>query len=75
MANAETADRHISLDFFAQRSEAADALLDANMLPVVDSNARRIIAAILEFRETIQQELRCLAISNITDNSTHKNTS
>ena len=71
MADAHRALRHVILDFVAQRREAADTLLDANLAAVIDSDAGRIVATVLELREALEQEIRCLLVTDITYNTTH----
>ena len=75
MTDAEAAHGHIPLDLVAQCGKSADTLLHADVLSIIDGDTCRVIAAILELRQTVEQELRRLTISNITNNSTHKNTS
>ena len=71
MADTHGSLRHIVLDLVAQRRKAADTLLDANMIAVIDRNASRIIATVLEFREALEQEVRSLLVTDITYNTTH----
>ena len=75
MTDAEAAHGHISLDLVTQCGKSADTLLHANVLAIVNGDARRVIAAILELRQTVEQKLRRLTIPHITNDSTHKNTS
>ena len=71
MADTHGSLRHIVLDLVAQRRKAADTLLDANVIAVIDRNASRIIAAVLELRKTLEQEIRSLLVTDITYNTTH----
>ena len=75
MADADRALRHVVFDLLPQRRETAHALLHADILAVIDGDARRVIAAVLELREPLEQELRRLALSDIAHDSTHKDTS
>ena len=75
MTDAERADRDAPLDLLAQRRETPHALLNADLTVLIDRNPRRIIAAIFQFGQPVQKKLRRLTISDIPDNSTHKNTS
>ena len=71
MADTNRALRHVILDLVAQRREAADALLDADAIAVIDSDAGRIVAAVLKLRESLEQEVRSLLVTDITYNTTH----
>ena len=75
MTDAEAAHGHISLDLVAQCGKSADTLLHADVLSIIDGDTCRVIAAILELRQTVEQKLRRLTIPHITNDSTHKNTS
>ena len=75
MTDAEAAHGHIPLDLIAQCRKATDTLFDADVLTVIDGNPGRVIATILKLRESVKQELCRLTIPNITNDSTHKNTS
>ena len=75
MSDAEAALWHISLDLIAQRGKTSHALLHANLAVAIDGDARRVVATVFQLRQTIQQELCRLTIPDITNNSTHKNTS
>ena len=71
MADTDRALRHIFLDLVAQCRKAADALLDADVIAVINGDAGRIVAAVLELREALEQEVRCLLVTDITNNTTH----
>ena len=71
MADTNRALRHVILDLVAQRREAADALLDADAIAVIDSDAGRIVAAVLKLRESLEQKVRSLLVTDITYNTTH----
>ena len=55
-----------------QNSETAFGFYDLNgILPITDRHSGRIISAILQLGQTVQQNRRCLFTSCISNNSTH----
>jgi hypothetical protein len=71
MADAARADEILLRERFLKIDQFADTPPDLNLFPLVNGNARRVVAAILELLQPIQQNRHGFFIPDVPDNSTH----
>ena len=72
MPNADMTCRLISFDDSLEFGKTTHAFFHADLLLVQDGDARRIIAAILELRQPLDEKRRRLTLADITNDSTHR---
>ena len=63
--------RKIILEFILQRVESAHSLFNKNIFAAIDRNTRRVVAAILQFRQTLNQKICCPLVADISNNPAH----
>ncbi len=74
MANAIVAIERIQPNSFLEIPQLALSPPQAQIMLVInDSDPRRIVSAILQLPQTVNDQRHNLFISNVSDNSTHKN--
>ena len=61
----------LTLHFFLQIFQSALGLRHSDFSVLKDSNAGRVIAAVFQFSQTVQQDLRTVPFAHISNNSTH----
>ena len=72
VTDAYIAHRHIACQFLSQCIQTAYTFFYTDAVVFINSNAGRIITAILQLAHTVKQKGSCFVITDITYNSAHK---
>ena len=75
VADAERARRHDSVELLLQHGELAGRLHDLEAVAVHHRDARRVVAAVLEPAQPLEQQSRRLAGADVADDAAHRVTS